>query len=133
MNGTSHGASTSASSSRYKDDYPFDMGAHHRPITTSSPAAQVWFDRGLAWALGFQHEEAVKCYKLAIEADKDCAMAYWGVAYSTGPHYNFGWESLAPALLPGVVKMTHDCASKANLHFRARQSLQSSSPHHQRQ
>jgi hypothetical protein len=30
-----------------------DVGAVHREITTSSPDAQLWFDRGLGLAYGF--------------------------------------------------------------------------------
>jgi len=35
----------------------FDLGDHHRPVTTTSTEAQSWFDRGLAWTYGFHHEE----------------------------------------------------------------------------
>ena len=66
-------------------DYEFDLGSVHRPITTNSPAAQRWFDRGLAWTYGFNHEEAVSCFRRSAEADPDCAMAQWGIAYAIGP------------------------------------------------
>ena len=66
----------------------FDVGAVHMEITTSSPEAQVWFDRGLGLAYGFNHEEAIACFQRALEADPDCAMCYWGQAYAHGPNYN---------------------------------------------
>lgn len=31
------------------DDYPYDLGPYTRKITTASPAAQLWFVRGLNW------------------------------------------------------------------------------------
>lgn len=31
------------------DDYPYDTGGYGRQVTTSSPHAQKWFDRGLNW------------------------------------------------------------------------------------
>jgi hypothetical protein len=31
----------------------FDLGPFSRPITTQSPDAQVWFDRGLNWVYGY--------------------------------------------------------------------------------
>ena len=34
-------------------------------------------------------EEAIACFQRALEADPQCAMAHWGVAYSHGPNYNF--------------------------------------------
>jgi tetratricopeptide (TPR) repeat protein len=66
----------------------YDIGVVHREITTSSPEAQLWFDRGLAMAYGFNHEEAVVCFERAAAADPDCAMCYWGKAYALGPNYN---------------------------------------------
>ena len=74
-------------------DYEFDLGSVHRPITTNSPEAQQWFDRGLAWTYGFNHEEAVTCFRHSVEADPECAMAHWGIAYAIGPNYNKQWDS----------------------------------------
>jgi hypothetical protein len=74
------------------DDYPFDLGPYSRPITTSSPEAQRWFDRGLNWTYGFNHEEAATCFKQALHYAPDCAIAHWGVAYVIGPNYNKPWE-----------------------------------------
>lgn len=76
-------------------DY-FDLGAHHRTVSTSSPEEQRWFDRGLNWAHAFNHEEAARCFERAIEHDPRCAMAYWGVAYAVGPNYNRAWDAFDP-------------------------------------
>ncbi len=73
-------------------DYPFDLGTYSRPISTNSQEAQQWFDRGLNWIFGYNHEEAGECFRKAIEHDADCAMAYWGLAYIIGPNYNKPWE-----------------------------------------
>jgi tetratricopeptide (TPR) repeat protein len=73
------------------DTYHYDLGAYSRLITTSSPAAQIWFDRGLNWTFGYHHEEAVVCFQRALVHDPDCAMAHWGVAYAAGPNYNMPW------------------------------------------
>ncbi len=66
----------------------FDIGTVHRSISTTSAEAQLWFDRGLAMAYGFNHEEAIACYQRALEYDPNCAMAYWGQAHAMGPNYN---------------------------------------------
>ena len=79
-------------------DY-FDLGDHHRTVSTSSPEAQRWFDRGLIWAYAFNHEEAARCFERAIEQDPRCAMAYWGVAYAVGPNYNRAWDAFDPVEL----------------------------------
>lgn len=73
-------------------DYPFNLGSYGRKITTNSLEAQTWFDRGLNWVYGYHHEEAGECFKKALEADPDCAMAHWGLAYIIGPNYNKPWE-----------------------------------------
>jgi tetratricopeptide (TPR) repeat protein len=71
----------------------YDLGAHTRIVTTVSADAQLWFDRGLNWTYAFNHEEAVRCFERAIEADPECAMAHWGIAYAAGPNYNKPWEA----------------------------------------
>ena len=73
-------------------DY-YDLGTYSRPVTTGSSRAQLWFDRGLAWTYGYNHEEAIACYRQALEADPVCAMAWWGIAYAAGPNYNKPWEA----------------------------------------
>ncbi|KAK4183508.1 putative TPR domain protein [Podospora australis] len=73
------------------DDGYYNLGTLHMPITTKSPDAQKWFNRGLVWCYGFNHEEAVKCFERAAAADPDCAMAHWGIAYAVGPNYNKPW------------------------------------------
>jgi tetratricopeptide (TPR) repeat protein len=81
----------------------FDLGRYGRQITTSSVGAQVWFTRGLVWAYSFNHEEAAWCFEQAIEADPDCALAHWGLAYALGPNYNKPWEAFDSADLSSAV------------------------------
>ena len=66
----------------------FDLGAHSRTVSTSSPEAQRWFNLGLNWCYGFNKEEGVKCFLRALDHDPECAMAHWGAAYGAGPFYN---------------------------------------------
>ncbi len=70
----------------------YDIDVYERRITTSSSTAQMWFNRGLVWTFAYFHDEAVACFQRAIEADPECAMAHWGVAYAAGPNYNMPWE-----------------------------------------
>ena len=74
----------------------YNVDVYSRPITTSSSEAQLWFDRGLVWTYGYHHEEAIECFKKALEHDPDCAMAQWGVAYAAGPNYNMPWKLFDP-------------------------------------
>ena len=73
-------------------DY-YDLGNYSRSVTTASEDAQRWFDRGLNWCYGYNHEESIACFKRALDADPDCAMAWWGVAYASGCNYNKPWEA----------------------------------------
>jgi tetratricopeptide (TPR) repeat protein len=93
-------------------DY-YDLGAYSRPVTTGSMEAQVWFDRGLLWSYGFNHEEALRCFRKAIEHDSRCAMAYWGIAYASGPNYNKRWEDFAEDELREAVAVARRAAESA--------------------
>jgi tetratricopeptide (TPR) repeat protein len=81
----------------------YDLGTYSRRVTTSSSEAQLWFDRGLFWCYGFNHEEAVHCFRKAAEHDQECAMAYWGIAYASGPNYNKRWEDFTAEELQEAV------------------------------
>ena len=93
--------------------YPYDLGEFHRSITTTSPDAQEWFDRGLAWIYGFDLEMAGRCFKEAIDRDKDCAMAYWGLACASGIYYNKPWHRMQQDELVEKLKLTYDISREA--------------------
>ena len=76
--------------------YPYDLGSYARPVSSGSAEAQLWFDRGLNWIYGFNHQEAIACFKKAAAADPTCAMAHWGHAYAAGPNYNMPWVLYDP-------------------------------------
>jgi len=92
----------------------FDLGAHKRTITTSSADAQHWFNMGLNWCYGFNHEEGVACFRKALEFDPDCAMAYWGIAYGSGPFYNRPWRHLGAEEAEACTRLCFDNVAKAS-------------------
>src|SRR5262245_37821785 len=65
-----------------------DLGSLHRPITTSSPEAQRWFDQGLTLMFAFNYDQAMRSFGRAAGLDPKCAMAFWGKALAAGPHIN---------------------------------------------
>ncbi|MEM7190354.1 MAG: hypothetical protein AAF439_12145, partial [Pseudomonadota bacterium] len=93
--------------------YPYDLGPYSRPITCANPEAQKWFDRGLNWTFNFYHEQAVASYQKALEADPDCAMAYWGISYALGPNYNMPWQLYDPKGLAAALGGAYDAMQSA--------------------
>ena len=94
----------------------FDLGPYSRKVTTSSPDAQLWFDRGLNWLFGFNHGEAIKCFQKALEHDPECAMAHWGVSYASGPNYNLPWHLYDPHGRQMALEASYDAMEGALLH-----------------
>jgi tetratricopeptide (TPR) repeat protein len=93
-------------------DY-FDIDVYSRKITTNNSDAQLWFDRGLVWTYSYNHELAIECFQKALEHDPDCAMAHWGVAYASGPNYNFEWWMMDPATKEGALGTAYDSTQAA--------------------
>ena len=94
----------------------FDLGPYSRKITTSSPDAQLWFDRGLNWLFGFNHGEAIKCFQKALKHDPECAMAHWGVSYASGPNYNLPWHRYDPHGRQMALSASYDAMQGALAH-----------------
>ena len=91
----------------------FDLGSYSMRVTTSSEDAQTWFDRGLNWIYAYNHEEAITCFEKALEADPDCAMAHWGIAYAIGPNYNKPWETFEDDEKPDCITRTQQAIARA--------------------
>jgi tetratricopeptide (TPR) repeat protein len=94
----------------------FDLGSYSRKITASSPDAQLWFNRGLNWMFGFNHGEAIKCFQEALKHDPECAMAHWGISYSSGPNYNLPWHLYDPHGRQMALSTAYDAMQVALLH-----------------
>jgi tetratricopeptide (TPR) repeat protein len=99
----------------------YRLGTHNRPVTAASPDAQTWFDRGLIWLYGYNHEAAIACFERALAADPDCAMAHWGIAYAVGPNYNKPWATFEPEERVASVQRAH-ASLKAALALADRQT-----------
>ena len=91
----------------------YNLGTYSRAVTISSAEAHRWFDRGLMWCYGFNHEESIRCFTKAAEIDPRCAMAYWGIAYAAGCNYNKPWEAFREEELTQALASIRDALSKA--------------------
>jgi len=95
------------------DDEYYDLGTYSRPVSTNNRHARKWFDRGLVWSYGYNHEESVECFKQATAHDPNLALAYWGLAYALGPNYNKPWGFFDPEELQGMLDTTHHAVRDA--------------------
>ena len=93
-------------------DY-YNLGAYTRPVSTDIEQAQTWFDRGLLWCYGYNHEESIHCFRKALDRDPDFAMAYWGIAYASGPNYNKPWEAFGEHELEQAVVDSYHASKEA--------------------
>jgi tetratricopeptide (TPR) repeat protein len=84
-----------------------NLGPTHREIATTVPEAQRYFDQGLVFCYGFNHDEAVRAFQAAQSLDPSCAMAFWGEAFALGPNIN------APLEDPKIAERAHQAAQKA--------------------
>lgn len=92
----------------------YDLGSYQRPISTTSPDAQAWFNRGLIWAYAFNHQESARCFEQAILFDPACNMGYWGLAFALGPNYNKPWKLFDGEDLSITTTRAHGAAMEAN-------------------
>jgi len=64
------------------------VGTVHFAVSTKNAEAQRFFDQGMAYLYGFNHDAAIRSFRRAAELDPKLAMADWGVALALGPNIN---------------------------------------------
>lgn len=64
------------------------MGRVHHAIATKNADAQRFFDQGLTYVYGFNHDEAIRSFRRAAELDPSSPMPHWGIALALGPNIN---------------------------------------------
>lgn len=94
------------------------LGTHSIPIQTSNPEAQKWFTQGVAFMFAFNHDEAVLAFEQAAAIDKECAMAYWGIATALGPNIN------NPAVDPAAAEKAWKAVMAAQTYIGDRKGLE---------
>ncbi|HET7158413.1 MAG TPA: hypothetical protein VFI62_05425 [Burkholderiales bacterium] len=109
-------AAQAASGSAPADDPPLIQGLGTRTIkiTTSSRAAQQYFDQGYRLAWGFNHAEALRAFRKAQRLDPNCAMCYWGEAWALGPNINVPMDAQANAPALAAIENASRLAPKAS-------------------
>lgn len=64
------------------------MGDFHFPISSNDALAQAYFDQGFQLMYAFAKDEAARSFRASHQADPDCAICYWGEAWSWGSYLN---------------------------------------------
>lgn len=64
------------------------LGNLHHPVSTTNELAQRFFNQGLTYIFGFNHDAAIRSFKRALAHDSRLAMAWWGIGFSLGPNIN---------------------------------------------
>src|SRR6188472_1758451 len=68
--------------------YTTGLGPFHRPISSSNPEAQKFFDQGFQMMYSFARLDAVRSFRESWKRDPDCAICYWGEAWAWGSYLN---------------------------------------------
>jgi hypothetical protein len=67
---------------------PSALGSYSFPVSTDAPEAQAYFDQGMQLMFAYGKYEAVRSFREAQQRDPDCAMCFWGEAWSWGSYLN---------------------------------------------
>lgn len=83
-------AATPAHWQAYDDRPPLwpGLGNAEFAISSNNETARAYFNQGLRLAYGFNHWEAARAFRAAQEADRACAICYWGEALVLGHNIN---------------------------------------------
>lgn len=89
------------------------VGRQHHAIATRNAEAQQYFDQGLTFIYGINHEEAVRAFQRAAELDPASPMPLWGVAVAVGPNYNMDVDAEREKLAYETVRKAQKLAARA--------------------
>jgi len=68
--------------------YETGLGKFTRPVSSTRPEVQRYFDQGFQMMFAFAKPEAVRSFREAWKRDPDCAACYWGEAWAWGSYLN---------------------------------------------
>ena len=94
-------------------NHPYDLGAYFKSINSASNESETWLNRGMVWLFGFDLEMSFRCFKRATELNPNYAMAYWGMAYTSGVYYNKPWARMQKDELVEKLQRTYHYSRQA--------------------
>lgn len=100
--------------------YPKALGKFTRPISSSNQEAQAYFDQGFQLKYAFDKIGAIRSFREAEKRDPNCAICYWGEAWSWGSFLNGKMQdNEAPFALAAIRQARHLAGHHANTEERA--------------
>ncbi|MGI9261003.1 MAG: hypothetical protein ACR2QR_03150, partial [Woeseiaceae bacterium] len=75
------------------DYIPSALGTYSWKVTTANDTAQQYFDQGIQMRYAYGMNDAARSFREAHKADPNCAMCYWGEAFSLGSFLNGGMSA----------------------------------------
>ncbi len=93
--------------------HPYDLGSYFNEISAGCSESRTWLNRGLMWIYCFDLEMAFRCFTQSATLNPDCAMAYWGKAYSSGIYYNKPWDRMQTDELAEKLHQTYQYSREA--------------------
>ena len=96
------------------------MGDFNFPISSDNEMAQAYFDQGFQLMYSFAKEDSARSFQASHTADPDCAICYWGEAWSWGSYLNGAMTAAqAPraynALQQALVRINNATAKEADM------------------
>lgn len=86
------------------------LGTYSWPIATRQPLAQAYFDQGLRLMYAYARDDAQASFEQARRVDPQCAMCWWGEAWSLGSYLN---GPMQPASAPRAYAAVQQARSLA--------------------
>lgn len=86
-----HGGAQSFFDEIFKDPLPLvseALGNFTHPISSQNHEAQAYFDQGFQLMYAFDQSDAIRSFHEAEKRDPNCAICYWGEAWSWGSFLN---------------------------------------------
>ena len=68
--------------------YPKALGTFAHPISSMNREAQAYFNQGFQLMYAFDKTDAIRSFREAEKRDPNCAICYWGEAWSWGSYLN---------------------------------------------
>jgi tetratricopeptide (TPR) repeat protein len=96
------------------------LGTFHWTVSTKNVQAQRFFDQGMRYVYGFNHEAAVASFQRATTLDPELAIGYWGAALALGPNINMDVDpdrekQAFDAIHAALARQTHASAKERAL------------------